>query len=306
MFDWDDLRIFIAAARAGSGATAAQRLRLDPSTVGRRLASLETALKATLFVRSASGLRLTSTGARLLNAAVAVESAMIAAARVGEPDIIAGSIRISASEGFGGRVLAPALAQLRSRHSNLSIELIANPGFLSPLRREVDMAITLSAPASARLLVEPLTDYELGLYAAQSYLDQHGVPAEPAGLSGHTLIGYVEDQIYAPELRYLEEIHPNLSPQLASSSINAQREIIAVGGGIGVLPCFLAEGLTPVLADQVRLTRRFWISTHREVASTARIRAVRRWLKTLVEQKSGLLAPSGSSSAAKAQTAEDI
>jgi DNA-binding transcriptional LysR family regulator len=303
MFDWDDIRIFIAAARAGSGATTTQLLRLDPSTVGRRLASLESALKATLFVRSASGLQLTSTGARLLKAAIAAESAMVAAARVSEPDIIAGSIRISASEGFGGRVLAPALADLRLRHANLSIELIANPGFLSPLRREVDMAVTLSAPANARLLVEPLTDYELGLYAADSYLARHGSPANAADLTRFTLVGYVEDQIYAPELRYLEEIQTDLVAQLASSSINAQREIIAAGGGIGVLPCFLAPGLTPVLPEQVRLTRRFWISTHREVANTARIRAVRRWMKALVAQEAGLLMPSRSTAPASEEIA---
>jgi DNA-binding transcriptional LysR family regulator len=304
MFDWDDLRIFIAAARAGSGATAARQMRLDPSTVGRRLANLESALKATLFIRSASGLRLTSTGGRLLNAAITAESAMVAAAKVSELDIIAGSIRISASEGFGGRVLAPALAQLRIRHGNLSIELIANSGFLSPLRREVDMAVTLSAPASDRLLVEPLTDYDLGLYASQAYLDRHGVPNDPADLSRFTLVGYVEDQIYAPELRYLEEIHPDLTAQLASSSINAQREIVAAGAGIGVLPCFMALGLTPVLPDQVRLTRRFWISTHREVGNTARIRAVRRWMKSLVEEQRGILSPSRGA-AAPAVRSED-
>jgi DNA-binding transcriptional LysR family regulator len=291
MFDWDDLRVFIAAARAESAAGAAQQLGLDASTVGRRIAALEGALKATLFVRSAKGMRLTATGARLFDAALAAESAMTAAAEVGEDDLIGGAIRISASEGFGSRVLAPALPQLRARHPGLSVELAANPGFMSPLRREVDMTVTLTEPTSRRLSIEPLTDYQLGLYASSGYLAAHGAPRRVADLTEVSLVGYIDDQIYAPELRYLDDVHPGLTPSLASSSINAQREIIAAGGGVGVLPCFMADGLTRVLGAEVRLTRRFWIATLTEVAATARVRAIRAWMKALVEDQRSRLAP---------------
>ncbi len=291
MFDWDDLRVFIAAARAESATGAARRLGLDASTVGRRIAALEVSLKATLFVRSAQGLRLTASGARLLNAGLAVESAMNAAAEVGGQDIVGGAIRISAAEGFGGQVLAPALPRLRVRHPGLSIELVANPGFMSPLRREVDMTVTLSEPTSRRLLIEPLTDYQLGLYGSAAYLAQHGAPRRAEDLARASLVGYIDDQIYAPELRYLDEVHPGLTPNLASSSINAQRAMIAAGGGIGVLPCFLGEGLARVLASEVRLTRRFWIATLREVAATARVRAIRAWMKDLVEAERARLSP---------------
>ena len=291
MFDWDDLRVFIAAARGGTTAAAAQRLGLDATTVGRRIAALESALKATLFIRTRSGLQLTATGARLLETAGSAEIAMNVAAEIAQADAVAGAVRISAPEGFGTQILAPALPGLSRRHPHLSIELIANPGLLSPLKREVDMAITLSAPLSPRLLVEPLTDYQLGLFAAPAYLAARGAPAAVEALSGHDLVGYVEDQIYAPELRYLEEINPALRTRLASSSLRAQRQMIAAGGGIGVLPCFMAAGLDRVLAGEVRLTRRFWISTHRDVAATARVRAVRNWLKALVQAERSVLVP---------------
>jgi DNA-binding transcriptional LysR family regulator len=291
MFDWDDLRVFIAAARAESATGAAQRLGLDASTVGRRIAALEASLKATLFVRSAKGLRLTASGARLLNAGLAVEAAMNTAAEVGEQDIIGGAIRISAAEGFGGHVLAPALPRLRERHPGLSIELVANPGLMSPLRREVDMTVTLSEPTSRRLLIEPLTDYQLGLYASAAYLANHRAPTRVDDLARASLVGYIDDQIYAPELRYLDEVLPGLTPNLASSSINAQREMIASGGGIGVLPCFLSEGLVRLLPNQVRLTRRFWVATLREVAATARVRAIRAWMRGLVEAERSRLSP---------------
>ncbi|MFC5374122.1 LysR family transcriptional regulator [Brevundimonas faecalis] len=291
MFDWDDLRLFLAAARAGSLAVAAQRLGVDAATVGRRVARLETALKSTLLVRSASGLHLTATGAQLLERALDAESAMEAAGRVTQPDLIAGTVRISASEGFGGAVLAPALPGLLATHPGLNVELAASSGFLSPSRREVDMAITLSPTDSPRLIVEPLTTYQLALYAAPEHLERHGAPTMIDDLSGFDMVGYVDDLIYAPELRYLEEIRPNLRPRLASSSIRAQRDMIAGGGGIGVLPCFLAQGLIRVLPDQVLIERRFWLSTHREVHGTARLRTARRWIKGLCRNAADRLSP---------------
>lgn len=290
MFDWDDIRIFIAAARAGSLGGAASRLGIDAATVGRRVARLETALKSTLVVRSASGLQLTAAGAQLLQIGLEAETAMDAAARVAQPDAIAGTVRISASEGFGGVVLAPALATLHAARPGLRIELAAASGFLSPSRREVDMAITLSAPDSARLIVETLTAYQLALYAAPEYLAQKGAPAEVATLSDHIIVGYVDDLIYAPELRYLDEVRPGLTPHLASSSIRAQRDIIASGGGVGVLPCFMADGLERVLPE-VLLERRFWLSTHRELHDTARLRAVRSWVKALSSANAARLSP---------------
>jgi len=291
-FDWDDVRIFMAAARAGSLTAAARRLGIDQATVGRRIARLETSLSCTLLTRSPSGLQRTAAGNRLFEAGLDAETAMLAAARTDDTEASAGAVRISASEGFGVSILAPALTDLRRQQPGLTIELAASSsGFLSPSRREVDMAVTLSAPADPRLSVEPLTDYQLALYASSAYLAAAGEPDSLQALGAHDLTGYVEDLIYAPELRYLDEIASGLRPAIASSSIRAQYEIIAAGGGIGVLPCFLAQGLRPVLTGEVMSTRRFWISTHTDVAGLARMRAVRRWLFDLVEQRRTTLLP---------------
>jgi len=291
MFDWDDLRVFIATARGESAAIAARRLGVDPTTVMRRINGLESALKATLFVRSRNGLTLTAAGARLLAAATQVESAMQLVGEVGESGVVAGTLRLGASEGFGADVIAPGLPALRRRHPGLKIELVALPGFMSPLKREVDMVVTLSAPASQRLLVEPLTPYELGLYGSADYLEEIGPIHQVADLAKVDFVGYIDDLIYASELRYLEALDPGLRCRLSSSSIRAQREIIAHGGGVGVLPCFLANDLVRVLPEQVRLRRNFWMSSYRDVAETARVRAVRHWLKSLVATRQRDLLP---------------
>ncbi|MGE0828179.1 MAG: LysR family transcriptional regulator [Hyphomonadaceae bacterium] len=291
MHDWDDLRLFLAAARAGSLNGAAKRVGVDAATMGRRLARLETALKATLFTRSSAGLQLTAAGQQLLDIGLEAESAMEAAGDVGAPDVMGGAVRIGAAEGFGAFIVAPSLPQLRARRPNLRIELAAQANLLSATKREVDVSVTLSAPHAARLSVEPLTDYQLGLYAHPSYLKKAGAPESALDLSRFEIVGYVDDLIFAPELRYLSEIHPGLKPTLSSSSIRAQQEMIAAGGGIGVLPCFMAQGLTRVLAQDVRLMRRFWLSIHRDLMKTARVRVVRDWLKELVRVKRRELNP---------------
>jgi len=290
VFDWDDLRHFLASARQGSFSAAGQVLGVDTATVSRRVARLETALKSTLFVRSASGLTLTSAGARFLEVGLPAEAAMQTVARVADPEVSGGTVRLSVAEGFGARVLAPALPGFHQGRPTLRLELAANAGFLSPTRREVDIAVTLNAPADRRLLVESLTDYQLALYAAPAYLARCGDLDRVEHLREQRIVGYVDDLLYAPELRYLDEVLPGLVPSLASSSILAQREIILAGGGVGVLPCFLAEGLVRVVPE-VLLRRRFWVSTLREVAATARVRGVRDWLQGLAVARQADLLP---------------
>lgn len=291
MFDWDDLRIFLEAARTGSLTGASQRLSVDAATVGRRIRRLETAVKSTLLSRSPTGLRLTATGAQLLEVGLNVESAMESATRAIQPDAVSGTVRISTAEGFGSVILAPALPSLLAQRPGLVIELAAQGGLLSPTRREVDMAVTLSPPAGARLVVEPLTTYQLALFAAPAYLTRAQPPLTREDLRSHQVVGYVDDLIFAPELRYLDELLPGLAPRVSSSSIQAQRAIIAAGGGVGVLPFFLAKDLVRILPEEQPLHRRFWLSTHQDVHDTARMRAVRTWLKALVAEQAGLLSP---------------
>lgn len=294
MLDWDDLRVFLAAARTGSFTEGARRLGMDPTTVARRIQRLESSLKTRLFIRSPRGLQLTAAGAELVEASQGVEGAVD---RVGAAEGLAGAagvVRLSASEGFGAHVLAPAAPALLADRPGLSLELVANAGFLSASSREVDIAVTLAPPASGRLAVEPLTDYALGLYGAPAYLDRAGRPATVEALPSHDLVGYIDDLIYAAELRYLSEVHPALRPRTTSSSIRAQLELTVAGAGLCVLPHFMARGapgLEPVLAAEVRLTRRFWISVHRELQETRRIRVVRDWLLATVAGRAEQLNP---------------
>jgi len=287
----------MAAARAGSFAQAASRLTVDASTVARRVAQLETSMRATLVARSPQGLKLTATGARLFDAGALVESAMETTETINEPGSVRGTVRISAFEGLGSTIVAPAIPALMAKHPGLRIELIANAGFLSPSIREIDVGISLSPPDTPRVAGELLGECELALYASHDFLDAHDPIESLEQLPDMPLVGYIDDLLYPPELRYLSDIHPGLSPTMTSSSVRAQLEIIRAGGAIGVVPCFLAMTAAPelvrVLSDQVSIRRTLWIAAHRDVSKTARVRAVYRWLHGLVSDNPGIFTPSG-------------
>lgn len=294
MYNWDDLRVFLSVARHHSYQSAADALGLDPTTVARRIDRLEATLKCTLLARGPGGQTLTAMGKRLLEAASRVEMANdLVAEHVGTA-ATAGRVRLSTSEGFGGTILAPAVPALMAKKPTVEIEIVANPGFLSPALREVDIAITLGAPQDKRLVVERLTDYRLGLYASRDYLAENGTPKSVQDLIGQRLVGYIDDLLYANELRYLDEIHPDLKPSVSSSSIHAQMEIVRAGGGIAVLPCFMAEadltGLVRILRQNA-ITRTFWISARRDVQQTARVRRVRDWVRETIAARHALILP---------------
>ncbi|SFS03517.1 LysR family transcriptional regulator [Sphingomonas jatrophae] len=283
MFDWDDLRVFLAVARTGRIAPAARTLALDATTVARRLSRLERALGAALFEGTGGERRPSARGEALLAHAEAAESAAIAAAGeiAGGAAGASGQVRVSVAEGFATWVLAPAVAAFAAAHPALRLDLVTASGFLDPSRREADLAVMLARPRSGRLVAAKLADYALRLYAAPTYLERHGAPGAAADLGEHRLVGYVPEFVPAPELDYLGELGDALAPAIRSPSINVQHRAIAGGGGIGVLPQFIGDadpGLVPILPD-FRLRRSFWLVTHADLRRVARVEAVAAWLR---------------------------
>lgn len=293
--DWSDYQAFLAIARAGQLAGAARLLGVDPTTVGRRLRRLEAALGTTLFEQTRSGQELTEAGETLLSS---VEAMASAAGRITEPaqgsDGLYGTLRISTSEGFGCWFLARHLPGFQAAHPRLAIDLVASSGFLSPTRREADVAVMLSRPRTGPLVAHKLSDYTLALYGTRDYLDAHGSPARPADLlEGHAMVGYIPDLLYSPELRYLDEIQPGLKAAIRSPSITAQHSLVASGGGLGVLPCFMADSdprLVQVLPE-CRITRAFWFVTHQDIRKLPRVTLFRQWLDETARRMEGVLKP---------------
>lgn len=295
LMDWDKLQYFLFVARHGTLARAGAALHVDATTVSRRVSALETALGQTLFERAPTGFVLTAAGRALVPhaEAMAAAAARIHKANDGGP-ALSGQLRVSVSEGFGNSFIAPRIAGFVAAHPELEIDLVASSGFLNPSRREADMAVLLARPRKGPLITRKLSDYSLGIYAPAGRADWHeAVAAAPLSRTGIPVIGYMPDILYAPELDYLGEIEPGLRATVRSSSILAQRRMIAGGAGVGVLPCFLASGdpaLVRVRGEQT-VARAFWLALHRDVAPQPRIRAFIDWLDAELRESRGLLVP---------------
>lgn len=282
-FNWNDLQTFLAIARTGRLTVAAQRLNLDHSTLSRRLASLEEALGVKLFDRRATGYTLTQEGEALMSEAESIESISLRLqTRLQDAQhSVSGTLRIGTPEGFGTWFLAERLPRLIADHPLLEIELVANPRNFSLSKREADLSIAMSRPDHGRVHARKLVDYELGIYASQHYLAQHGSPDSVTQLAQHKWVGYVEDLMWTPELNYFHGQLPSVHPQVRISNVISQLAAVRSGVGLGILPCFMARneaGLSHVLPSQ-KIHRTYWIITHADTNELARVKVMQRFLE---------------------------
>lgn len=273
--NWDDLRIFLAVARECSLTGAGKLLRLDPATVGRRVARLEAGLQATLFVKSPQGYALTQTGADLMARAEAAERAMrgVAADLPAQDDQLSGQVRLGAPDGAANYLLPQVCAAICEANPALDIQIVALPRVFNLSRREADMAIGVSAPAAGRLLVQKLSDYRLHLAASEAYLAGHPPIVGLQDLRAHRIVGYIADMIFDSELDYFSELGlPRVA--LASNSVSVQLNWIRQGGGIGIAHDFAlpaAPGVRRVLPEVFGLTRSFYLIRHLDDRRNARL-----------------------------------
>ena len=291
-FDWNDLRFFLAVVQTGTLTGAARRLGTDHATVSRRVGALERAIGAKLFERSPQGYFPTLSGERLVAHAEAMEAEALAATQeLGRPEVgITGTIRINTLEGFGNFFLAPRIGRFAAANPRLRLELVMIQQIVALSKREGDVAIGLSPPKESRFVTTRLTDYDLGLFAAPSYLAQSPPIRARADLEAHAFVGYVDDLVFTRGLDYLDDVLPGLKARIQTSSLLTQLTITEQGHGICVLPCFMARGrpdLVPVLPEEVRLTRGYWLFTHGDLAETARVRTVVRFVQAEIEREPG-------------------
>jgi DNA-binding transcriptional LysR family regulator len=277
IFNWDDVRFFLAVVRENKISVAARTLGCDHTTVGRRILALEDALGTKLFDRSNRGYMLTERGQTFVPVAEAMErDAIIAQSEMLSWDVsLKGAVRIGAPDGFSSYFLAPRLGAFVKQHPEVEVQIIAMPRIFSLSKREVDVAILLARPSEGRLMARKVTDYKLGLFATNEYLATAPKIRKLADLAQHPFIGYTEEHIFASELDYLNDFDANIKALIKSSNLIVKFNAARSGLGICVLPYFLTKGepkLTPILPDDFMLTRSYWLAVHEDQKKLARIK----------------------------------
>jgi DNA-binding transcriptional LysR family regulator len=292
--DWDNVRVFLAVARAGQFVAAAKRLRLDHATVSRRVAALESALGARLFDRRTTGAALTAAGEKFLRAAEQMETAFLhAQAELGDKEVeMTGVVRIGAPDGFSTYYLAHIFGEFLARYPGVLIQLVPIPQVMPLARREVDIVVVLDKPEAGRFFARKLTGYSLGIYASRDYLARHGAPRDVDDLLSRRLVGHVEEHAFSGALDYVRELFAGAPTAFECASVVTQLEALRAGLGLGVVHDYIAQrfdDLERVLPER-RAKRSYWIVTHEDTRGLGRIRAAHDHLIACVERDRGLFA----------------
>jgi molybdate transport repressor ModE-like protein len=286
--DWDRIRIFLAVARAGQILGAAQQLGLNHATVGRQLTTLEEDLGAKLVERLTQGCILTPAGEALLKSAERVESEVLQVASEisGARAAVSGTVRIGAPDGLGNYFLARVMGQLARAHPDLTIQLVPLPRTFSLSRREADIVVTLDRPKQGKLIIKKLTDYTLSIYAAESYLKEHGKISSVEDLDGRLFVTHVEDFVYSRALDYAAELGQRMKRHYECGSVVAQMEAVRAGHGVGILHDYAALQFPELkrLLPAMHFTRTYWLMSHPDTHRTARVAAVYDYLSNTVQK----------------------
>lgn len=278
------MRIFLSVSREESLSGAARSLRLDPATVGRRIARLEHEMDAVLFVKSPQGYVVTEAGERLLAHAEAAEQAMSGAISEvrGATTSLSGTIRVGAPDGCATFLLPHVTARIQADNPGLEVQIVALPRVFNLSKREADIAIGVSRPTAGRLRIQKIADYGLHLAASEDYLAANGPIETRDDLAGHPVVGYIPDMIFDRELDYLSEMGLT-RVDFASNLVSVQLGWLRAGAGIGVVHDFAlpeAPELRLLLRDTLHLTRTFWLIRH---ADDARVERLNRFAALITE-----------------------
>ena len=278
-FDWSLVQSFLAALDQGSLLGAARVLRASQPTLGRHIAELEAQLGVVLFERTGRGLLPTAAALRLAESARAMEAGahQLARGAAGAEAGVGGTVRITASQPVACVLLPPVLARMRLALPEVQVELVASNEVANLLRREADIALRMVRPAQASLVARRIGSVALGAYAHRDYLRRQGTPRQPADLLRHALIGNDRNDDVLRGFAALGQPAERGHFALRTDDLLAHWQAVRAGLGIGFMAGYLARTDPDVVAvlPQLQLPQLpVWLTVHREIRTSRRIRAV--------------------------------
>lgn len=280
MFDWNDLRYFLAVVETGSTLAAGRRLRVSQTTVARRVAALEQALGLSLFERRQAGYAPTPAGEALLDQARQIEASAISlsetAASLGRE--ASGTVRLTTLEIYAVTVLAPILRDLHEAHPAIHIELDTTDEPRDLAAGAADVALRNSvSPTGGGLVGRRIAPDPWTVYCSRAYAEAHGVPRNRAELAGHPLIGGGGGKVWHAYQAWLRRYGLEGNVAIHHATVTGMLAAVRSGFGLAVLPSYIADRepdlvrcLPPVEDDPALL----WLLTHERLRHTPRVRVV--------------------------------
>ena len=279
MYEWSDLRYFLAVAREGSTLAASRALGTSQSTVQRRLTELERKLDCKLFERHVGGYRLTEFGQQMLPHAERVEQAATgfeqqkAAIERGET----GVIRLTCPEPIMTRLTqSKFLDRFHARHPNFRVEFVMSDKYLDIAKGDADVALRSGDTHDEVLVGKKVADSLWAVYASRDYIERHGQPTSVDDLKHHMLIGFDETMSKHRLATWLAEVAPHAKLAARVNSVLGLVSAAKSGVGVAALPTALGDAeadLVQVIGPVSALRRSWRLLTHPDLRRTRRVAA---------------------------------
>lgn len=278
-FDWNRARAFLVTAEEGSLTAAARALGMAQPTLGRQVSALEDELGVVLFERVGRGLTLTPSGHELLDHVRAMGDAAgrVSLAAGGQSQSVTGLVRITANEIYSAFLLPPLVEKLRREAPGIDIELIATNTAVDLRRREADIALRNFRPTQPDLIATKVRDDPMRLYAATRYLARIGNPRTPKALSRADFIGIGGTDAMLNGLNGLGLSLTRRNFPVLTGNHLVLWEMVKQGIGVGVAPERVGDAeplVRRALPSLAPLSLPIWLTTHRELNTSKRIRLV--------------------------------
>ncbi|CAN5225078.1 LysR family transcriptional regulator [soil metagenome] len=281
---WDNLRLFLVVAEAGSFRAAANTAGVSLNTIRTKIERLERQIGGSLFRRSVEGVTLTQDGHELMSITREMRALGRTTERVqrGSSSPRNSQVRITATEGVGTFWLIPRLVDFQSSNPDIRMDLNCEMKASDVLFRDVDIAVQLVPPVSPDLIVQRVATLHLMPFASESYLRAYGTPTSIMDAAKHKLVWLEADQIASDLLSAF------LDPEVRESIINVKTNTssahylaVAKGAGIGFLPtyaCTLSKSTRP-LDIGLHLRRDVYLVHHPDAIRFPEVRKALEWLK---------------------------
>lgn len=246
--DWDKLRVFHAAADAGSFTHAGDLLGLSQSAVSRQVSALEEELSVPLFHRHARGLILTEQGELLYRTAheMFMQLEGVRTRLTDSKNKPSGPLKVTTTVALGSNWLTPRLREFVELYPDIDLELHLIDEELDLAMREADVAIRMRKPVQPDLIQRKLFTVHFHVYASPDYLKQRGTPGDIADLDGHEIMTYGQPAPnYLSEINWLEAVGRDgagsRQPALRVNNVHALKRAVQNSIGIAILPDYIVE-----------------------------------------------------------------
>lgn len=289
-FDWNHIRSFLVAFEEGSLSAAARALGLTQPTLSRQITSLEEDLGFIVFERGHRSLTLTQSGLELLEHVKTMGDAanLISLTASGQSQKVEGLVSVTASDVMSTYHMPGILKGLKAVVPDIEIEIVTSNEIRDLQRREADIAIRHVEPEQPDLITKHICNVQANLYASSDYLEKLGKFKTKHDLKNACYIGFEN-----PE-RSLA-LYQSMGLPIGRKNIGyvtndgvSRWEIVKQGLGIGIMDertAAITEGVEQVLPDLVPLEFPIWLTTHRELHSSKRIRVVFDYLFKALDSK---------------------